>query len=62
MTFDLTICKKCYWYNKSWCDAEYHKKAEDVYYKCNKHIEAHKGQMSIEDLIQINTENGYKLC
>lgn len=52
MTFDITICKNCFWYNKTWCEAEYHKKAFDVYEKCHKHIEKHKGQMSIDELLK----------
>lgn len=52
MRFDLSICKACFWYNQTWCDAEYHKRAEEVYDKCEKHLSRYKGQMSFDDLIK----------
>lgn len=56
MTFDVSICNNCFWYNKTWCDAEYHKRAVDVYEKCHKHLEKHKGQMSIDELLETRHE------
>ena len=57
MTFDITICEGCYWYNKAYCEAEYNKKAIEVYYKCHKHLEKYIGQMTIDDLLREEADN-----
>ncbi len=51
MKFDPSICQNCFFYVEPWCEAEYHKKAEDAYISCPTHIEKTKGQMAIDDLI-----------
>lgn len=52
MNFDVSICQKCFWYNKSYCEAEYNKRAYEVYENCNTYRKMYVKQLSIDDLLQ----------